>query len=313
MGDGGVPNSDASGISDAHVPLPDGTWPTNDAVVHVGDGGVIIETDGGIQVCYVTACAGHVLECGDCVDNDGDGKVDPYDPECLGPCDNTEGPGLNGGVGGETGGPCKADCYFDFGNGAGNDDCYWDHRCDPLEVAPSYPPEGEDCAYEQSRLGSRDCPDAQSDTCLDFCLPLTPNGCDCFGCCTFPDLATSGPNGGPAYVWIGNLDAQGNGLCTYQDIQDAAKCPPCTPVMDCVNECGHCEICVGKPTLPPDCYPPPDGGVPDGGITDGGVPPPPDGGTLQCPGGEQPCGLAGQDPCPVSYYCITGCCQYVPQ
>jgi len=134
------------------------------------------------------------------------------------------------------------------------------------------PPEGADCQYDDTRGGSTDCLANQSQQCLDFCLPLTPNGCDCFGCCTFPELATAGPNGEPGYVWIGNLDAQGNGLCTYNDILDESLCPPCTPVTDCLNECGRCEICVGQPTVPPDCFGDPDAGVPDGGTpTDGDV------------------------------------------
>ena len=29
----------------------------------------------------------------------------------------------------------------------------------------------------------------------------------------------------------------------------------------------------------------------------------------QCAEGIQPCGLAGQSPCPVDFYCVTGCCQ----
>ncbi|NCT11979.1 MAG: hypothetical protein GW767_04415, partial [Rhodobacterales bacterium] len=59
--------------------------------VQVHDGGVVIVEDGGATIiCYKTTCAGKLLECGDCVDNDGDGLVDWRDPECLGPCDNTE-------------------------------------------------------------------------------------------------------------------------------------------------------------------------------------------------------------------------------
>ena len=26
---------------------------------------------------------------------------------------------------------------------------------------------------------------------------------------------------------------------------------------------------------------------------------------------EQPCGLPGQPICPLSFYCVTGCCQYI--
>lgn len=37
------------------------------------------------------ACQGHIYECGDLVDNDNDGLIDSQDPDCLGPCDDTEG------------------------------------------------------------------------------------------------------------------------------------------------------------------------------------------------------------------------------
>jgi hypothetical protein len=245
--------------------------------------GVVVGGDAGTWTCYPSVCGGHSLQCNDCIDNDGDGEVDSHDRECLGPCDNSEGPALSGGIGGETGGPCKADCYFDFGNGSGGDDCHWDHRCDPLEVSPDYPPEGDNCAYDESRLGSNECPAVQSDQCHDFCRPLTPNGCDCFGCCTFPEL-----NGG--YVWLGKLD-HGVGTCTFDSITDASKCPPCTPVEDCSNDCRPCEVCIGAPPPPPSCF--------EG-----------DAGTnQQCPGGEQPCGLPGQAECAAGAYCISGCCQ----
>jgi hypothetical protein len=292
-------------------------------VVKVDDGGQVITEDGGTQVvCYPTKCAGKLLECGDCVDNDGDGKTDWRDPECLGPCDNTEGPGLESGVGGTTGSQCGVDCYFDFGNGAGNDDCWWDHRCDPLE------PEKATCAYDTKLLGGKKCPAQQSPKCAQNCLPYTPNGCDCFGCCTFPALTTAGPGGNPGYVWIGAMDSSNNSTCTLATLKDPAKCPPCTPVPGCFKPCGKCQLCVGKTTLPPECYPPPpqkDAGVGDGSTPSGdgstpsgdgstptgdGSTPSGDAGTpsQQCPGGEQPCGLAGQYLCQKGYYCITGCC-----
>ena len=34
---------------------------------------------------------------------------------------------------------------------------------------------------------------------------------------------------------------------------DPDKCKPCKPVTACLNTCQHCEICLGKPTLPADC------------------------------------------------------------
>jgi len=261
----------------------------------------VTDPDGSMWTCYVTICSGHETECGDCVDNDGDGLVDSHDRECLGPCDDTEGPELLAGIGGETGGPCKADCYFDFGNGSGNDTCYHDHRCDPLSIAPTFDPEGPDCQYEMSRVGTRDCPTVQTDLCYDVCRPLTPNGCDCFGCCTFPELTGRAAAEGGEYVWLGSVvEGTNDGTCTFDDVLDTTLCRPCTPVGNCFNPCETCEICIGRPTLPPECMTPPDGGVPDGW-----VPP------MRCAPDVQPCGLPGDADCPMDYYCVTGCCQSV--
>ena len=96
--------------------------------------------------CQVATCQGKVYACGDCIDNDGDCQIDSADDQCLGPCDNTE-DSFYGGIPGQNNSPCKSDCYFDQDTGSGNDDCYWSHKCDPLEVAPNYPPEGSQCAY----------------------------------------------------------------------------------------------------------------------------------------------------------------------
>ncbi|MGE0787907.1 MAG: hypothetical protein AB7S26_19690 [Sandaracinaceae bacterium] len=278
----------------------------------IRDGGIlIVEDGGGTFVCYVTSCGGHLNDCGDCMDNDGDGRVDARDPECLGPCDNTEGPILLAGVGGETGGPCRSDCYFDFGNGSGNDRCSWDHRCDPLEAAPRYDPEGMGCAYDASRVGGMTCPTNQPMSCLDRCVPLTPNGCDCFGCCTFDAIHGRPQAMGGEWVWIGSvMDGTNTGTCTLADVTDVDACRPCTPVADCFNDCGDCELCIGRDTLPPECTPgSTDGGVPpiDGGGSrwDGGVPP------MRCPAGVQECGLPSDPNCPPDFYCITGCCQSI--
>jgi hypothetical protein len=280
----------------------DGWDPSDDGgPVVVADGGVVVEDEDRTFTCFPTMCDGHLLECGDCEDNDGDGRTDWRDPECLGPCDNTEGPGLSSGVGGVNRANCGVDCYFDFGNGPGNDDCHWDHRCDALE------PEAPNCEYDEDRLGGRDCPLEQSEQCTDFCLPYTPNGCDCFGCCTFPELETSGPGGTPAHVWIGNLDEDNVSTCTFDTFLDEEKCPRCTPVEGCNNECGRCEICVGKTEVPDDCFESENNGGDDVGTPDGGGSDNPD----QCPEAQQPCGQEGQDECERTYYCITGCCQHV--
>src|SRR5262245_17176013 len=99
---------DLSGVDDLSGPF----WLGGVGPITIVDGGITISDDGGTFTCYQTTCNGHLLACGDCIDNDGDGRIDFRDPECLGPCDNTEGATLNAGIGGETGGPCLADCYF---------------------------------------------------------------------------------------------------------------------------------------------------------------------------------------------------------
>lgn len=235
--------------------------------------------------CTVKTCQGKVYQCGDCLDNDGDCKIDSEDDQCLGPCDNTEN-SFYGGIPGQNNSPCKSDCYFDADTGSGNDDCYWSHKCDPLEVAPNYPPEGSQCAYNPNAnipgTGST-CAQlfvSQSAVCTGYCGPLTPNGCDCFGCCAIP--------GAPTTVWLGSENPAGTGSCNINTLSDPTKCKPCTQVTACLNTCEHCEICVGKPTLPPDCS------------------------SQQCPVGSAPCGQPGQLSCPDNQTCITGCCQTNP-
>ncbi len=98
----------------------------------------------------------------------------------------------------------------------------------------------------------------------------------------------------------------------------------------CLNECGHCELCLGKDTLPDDCFESGTGAGSGGGggggaATGGGGDATGSGGgdatgsgggptgepQGQCATGIQPCGLAGQEPCAAGYYCITGCCQVI--
>ncbi|AKT39522.1 hypothetical protein [Chondromyces crocatus] len=268
-----------------------------------GAGGAGASTSGvGGAPTEISPCQNQIYECGDLIDNDGDGLIDSQDPDCLGPCDNTEG-SYYGGIPGQAGPPCIVDCYWDSNSGAGNDACYWSHRCDPNEVAPSYYPEPENgatCAYDPTTIypgSGMNCAaleQSQSQQCHEVCGPLTPNGCDCFGCCELP--AGSGK-----FIWLGSEGVDGNTVCTADAIDDPTRCHPCKPVPSCLNSCGPCEVCVGKPAPDPGC--PPSSGSGGGGGN----------GTQQCESGVQPCGLAGQDHCPPFHYCITGCCRPVPQ
>jgi hypothetical protein len=143
------------------------------------------------------------------------------------------------------------------------------------------------CPYDQSLVNGTKCPATQDQLCAQICRPFTPNGCDCFGCCTFPN---AGPGGvGSRYVWIGAMDGSNNSTCTIADVADEDKCPSCTPVDNCNNPCDMCEICIGNTQMPdPSCTP-----------------------DMQCPMGYQACGLAGQADCPSGSYCVTGCCQAI--
>lgn len=289
-----------------------------------GSGGTTSGSGGGwgdAGVPVIVNCQAQVYLCGDTLDNDGDGLIDWQDPDCLGPCDNTE-DGLNLGIPGGDGPACTVDCYWDSNSGSGNDGCYWNHQCDPKSVDPNYYPEpwnGSKCAYNPNANtpGTNDNCDTllnqQPDTCLAICPQLTPNGCDCFGCCV---LYKGGKEYGP--VWLGTEDGNGNFTCGIDTLDDPLKCSPCTQVKnECYNGCAKCELCIGKTVddLPPECFPPP---PPDGGSGSsssgtggtGGSPPPP---PPQCPTGVQPCGLPGQSLCEIGWSCITGCCVQNPK
>lgn len=259
-----------------------------DAPAALGSGGAAdAATETGLRD-VVTACSPvwcdpkHLYQCGDCWDNDGDGLADMDDPDCLGPCQNTE-ESFSGAIPGQNHAACEQDCYFDPDSGSGNDGCVWSHRCDPLSVPPDYAPEGAQCAYPTDLQGQAACAamQTQTDACRTACIPLTPNGCDCFGCCSIP--------GAPTPVWVGSTDALGNPTCNAASVANPDLCRPCTQVTSCLNTCDHCELCVGKRQLPSDCP------------TDGGCP------TPVCPAGVTPCSPC-LPPCPSGESCVTGCC-----
>ncbi len=245
---------------------------------------------GSATACQQTACQGQIYQCGDCSDNDGDGLIDAADPDCTGPCDNTE-DSYFGGIPGQNNAPCRQDCYFDQDTGSGNDGCYWSQECDPLSLAPSYPPSGDShCAYDPSANipgSGSSCSGlqvSQAPQCLSYCLPLTPNGCDCFGCCELP--ADSGH-----YVWLGSAQ-QNTGTCDRAHVNDPSACHPCTPVDSCFNACDPCEVCVGRTSPSASCSTP---------------------GVGRCPDNSIPCGQPGDAACPGDDYCVTGCCQPAPR
>jgi hypothetical protein len=212
-------------------------------------------------------------QCTDGNDNDGDGKIDYDDPECVGGYDNDES-SFGWGIPGDNSDPCRTDCFFDGNTGSGDDNCVWQLKCDPANTFPRCP---YDAAYAAAYPDMCSLSSSQTQVCVDRCSNRVPNGCDCFGCCAIPGLP------GPIRLWP---------ACTAADFGDPQKCPPCTQVTQCLNPCERCEVCIGKPALPDDCATP-----------DGGVP-------YACPAGVMACGVHGVAPrcCPAGTACVTGCC-----
>jgi hypothetical protein len=265
MGNGGTTTSGSGGTTTSGS----GGTTTSGTGGGTGSGGT-----GGIKVGNP--------QCSDGIDNDGDGKIDYADPECVGPLDNDESSFATG-IPGDNMDTCKQDCFFDGNSGAGDDGCNWQLKCDPQSVEPKCP---FDQQYATQHANECSVSASQSQTCVDKCRKLVPNGCDCFGCCLIP--------GAPTPIRLA-------ATCTAADFGNPAKCPTCTQVTQCSNPCDHCEICIGKPTLPADCTTT----TPDAG-TDGPPPPP-----NNCGSDFVPCGPGTPTPvdgCGPNYGCITGCC-----
>jgi len=217
--------------------------------------------------------------CSDGKDNDGDGLVDGLDPECTGPWDNDEGTFATG-IPGDNVDPKWQDCFFDGNSGAGDDGCRYSTDCLTGDLAQT----DKDCTLTAS--------------CLKFCAPLTPNGCDCFGCCTVQTASGD------------SVDVIEQSSCSIDKIGDTEACPRCTKNDACGNTCGTCELCAGKTVadLPAECGTPTGaGGAPgtgpggDGGTGTAGGP------TYTCDNGEQVCG-DGLPGCSLTQYCSLGCC-----
>jgi hypothetical protein len=223
-------------------------------------------------------------QCSDGIDNDGDGKIDYDDPECVGPLDNDESSFATG-IPGDNMDACKQDCFFDGNSGMGDDHCLWQLKCDPKSTSSQCP---YDQSYATQHADECSVSASQSQQCIDSCRKLVPNGCDCFGCCVVP--------GAPTPIRLA-------ATCTAANFGDPTKCPPCTQVTQCNNPCEHCEICIGKPALPADCTT----STPDAGADAGTDGPPPN----NCGSDYVPCGPGTPTPadgCGPSYGCITGCC-----
>lgn len=220
-------------------------------------------------------------QCTDGIDNDGDGRIDLVDIECVSPLDNDESSFATG-IPGDNRDACKQDCFFDGNSGGGDDGCEWQLKCDKLNSGAGA---STSCPYDPS---FSNCPTTQSAKCIMNCGAITPNGCDCFGCCAVPGL---------------NHAIRLDPACNSANFNNPAVCPVCTQQTSCMKTCGPCQLCLGKTTLEPGCTGTTDGGTAtDGGnASDGGVP------TPVCPSGQTVCGT-DHTRCTNGTACVTGCC-----
>ena len=247
-------NATESGVPTAGGPT-DGSGTTNPATTEQGtmDGGstdpTVAQTDGPADTTDTTDttegtttgnpgqpidCGGTVWACGNGLDDDGDGFIDLFDPECTGPCDDDEGSFQTGLPGDNM--DCRQDCFFDGNSGQGDDGCLWDLRCDPANPGADI-----NCEY----TGGNNCnnqPPNQDQGCIEFCEPFVPPGCDCFGCCEVQTDEGS--------VWI-FLNSSPD--CALDNLDACSECTP--QIEDCGNPCEpeECEICFGETEPPEGC------------------------------------------------------------
>jgi len=207
-------------------------------------------------------------QCSNCIDDDGDTFVDGFDPHCSSSADNDEATFATG-IPGDNADRRWQDCFFDGNSGGGDDGCRF-HTCCLLGTA---------CPADLS-AGFDPMTDCElSDRCIEFCLPGTTPGCDCFGCC---EIWVDGVS----YTVYTNPAIAPE--CTLDRIADPAYCPPCTPTTDCLHPCvpEECELCPGMTPadLPPECSETPPA----------------------CDPGVPSCETTAD--CPTGYYCSLGCC-----
>src|SRR3982751_6186781 len=102
-------------------------------------------------------------QCSDGLDNDGDGRTDYNDPECVGPLDNDESSYATG-IPGDNVDACKQDCFFDGNSGMGDDGCNWQLKCDPRSVETKCP---YDMQYATQHASECSVSASQSTTCIN--------------------------------------------------------------------------------------------------------------------------------------------------
>jgi hypothetical protein len=240
-----------------------------------------------------TECSATGSECNNCIDDDDDGVIDGADPECTGLEDNDEGSFATD-IPGDNVDAIKQDCFFDGNSGSGDDGCDL-HVCCFLEPFVDCC-EGDETAaadgcieFTGPKYDANECTPTQQ--CIDSCSPLTPPGCDCFGCCTIceggncQDVLTN-----PAIYEQENCDGLDNpteGQCCESENLDA--CYSCTKSVDCGpggcnDDPEDCILCPGQTEadLPDTCN------------------------AAECPATSTTCVLT--EDCGTDEYCSNGCC-----
>jgi hypothetical protein len=239
----------------AHRTTPRGASSGNASLASDAGGGSIgLPPSVSMTATGTLICGDAVCQCNNGVDDDGDGTADGFDVECTGGIDDDESSFATG-IPGDNRDPKWQDCFFDGNSGAGDDRCRYPTEC----LTGELPLSDDQCSVTQA--------------CRDNCQPRTPNGCDCFGCCS-----VALPGGGRADVLL--VDT-----CSAEKIGDTEACPVCVPSPECAAPPGDPE--------------PPEPGEPDAG---GGEPP------ASC--GDRPeCDEAGE--CSAGLFCSQGCCLVV--
>lgn len=211
-------------------------------------------------------CTAAQPQCSNCIDDDGDGLIDGQDPHCTSSRDDRESSFATG-ISGDNIDAVKQDCFFDGNSGSGDDGCDI-HVC--CLLAGPCPSELNPQQYDPAAC-------TPSQQCIDACAPLTPPGCDCFGCCTICwgagcfDVITN-PANAPS--------------CDVDVLDDPTLCPPCirSPVCGTACEPTGCVQCPGQTEadLPPECM------------------------GHQCPENLATCSTSSD--CAANEFCARGCC-----
>jgi len=240
-------------------------------------------------------------QCSDCADNDGDTRIDGFDPECSGPLDRLE-DSFATGIPGDNIDATMQDCFFDGNSGAGNDGCN-QHVCCLLQASNKQQchllaPDADENKYDIAECYQPFGTVAVPTKCQMNCGKLTSPGCDCFGCCTICDAGGCrsvivNPSVSPACTDMNISDPGPDGMdpdTNGDGMGDGTGDEPCKRCAqtDCgMTSCGGatCILCPGQDpsSLPTSCN-----------------------GMTACPMGYVECDSAGN--CPVGSYCSSGCC-----